>query len=337
MPQEIDVDETLKEYGYSRGKSGGMAGYIVLSLFLLAATAGAAFLGKMWSDEKSKLLKAEQSFQRLSRTLSEMETRNSELSSLLADKQAEVERIKEEWSNQVEDMERDHKEQLQRTYAQMNEIVYDSKKTLTYINDIETRLRDGQAIDREEAKKLVSVVNGLSFLHEQYKKPMSEFRELDRYFKKQLDAIPRGSVSGSSGDNSPQVTVTRTDPAETTGVFKRIFNNKKFREEREAYVQEVGRVQGMAIGRETGRREGKREALTQAQQVVAQAYSRAQGQMNQLALDNNKYLAQLEQLVNSNNQSIADVEEFFTKSKEILKIHGEIMSVEPTKVDSIKP
>ncbi len=41
-------------------------------------------------------------------------------------------------------MKKEHSEQLQRTYAQMNEIIYDSRSTLEYIGDIETRLRSGQ-------------------------------------------------------------------------------------------------------------------------------------------------------------------------------------------------
>ena len=91
-------------------------------------------------------------------------------------------------------MKTQHGEQLQRTYAQMNEIVYDSRKTLSYIGDIETRLRSGQAIDQQEAAKLSSVINGLAFLHQQYSKPLNEFRELDRYFATQLSAIPANAV-----------------------------------------------------------------------------------------------------------------------------------------------
>ncbi|MDF1814159.1 MAG: hypothetical protein P1V20_18280 [Verrucomicrobiales bacterium] len=335
MAEEFDVDETLKEYGYS--KPGGMAGYIILALLLLAATAGAAWLGKLWTDEKAKSLQAEVTFKTMSRRLSEMETRNSELSSLLTDKQAEVERLKDEWTSQVNEMEENHKEQLQRTFAQMNEIVYDSKKTLTYINDIESRLRRGQKMDQEEAKKLAGVVNGLSFLHEQYKKPIAEFRELDRYFQKQLDAIPTNSSGEIIRATSSTAIANRPDPAETTNVIKRILNNRQYKAEREAYLEEKGRAIGVVEGRVTGRQEGKREALTQAQRVVQQAYSRAQAQMNALALDKNKFLAQLDQIVASNNQSDAEVEAFFEKSKEILKIHDQIMNIEPTKLDSIRP
>ncbi|MDF1754523.1 MAG: hypothetical protein P1U89_17195 [Verrucomicrobiales bacterium] len=335
MTENFDVDETLKEYGY--GKTRGKAGYIGLSILLLLATIGTVFMGKLWSDEKAKNLQAEVTFKTMSQRLSEMENRNSELSSQLTDKQSELERVRDEWSNQVAELEESHKEQLQRTFAQMNEIVYDSKKTLTYINDIEVRLRKGQKMDQQEAQKLASVVNGLSFLHEQYKKPIAEFRELDRYFQKQLDTIPRSSGGEVIRSTSATATVSRPDPAETTNVLKKIFNNRQFKAEREAYLEEKGRAQGVVEGRVTGRQEGKREALTQAQQVVKQAYARAQAQMNALALDKNKFLAQLDQLVASNNQSAEEVEAFFQQSKEILKIHDQIMNIEPTKVEQLRP
>ena len=180
-------------------------------------------------------------------------------------------------------------------------------------------------------------MNGLSFLHEQYKKPIAEFRELDRYFQKQLDSIPRDNSSAAARAASSSAVVTRPDPADTTNVIKKILNNRKFRAEREAYLEEKGRAQGVVEGKVTGRQEGKREALIQAQQVVQQAYSRAQAQMNALALDKNRYLAQLDRIVASNKQSDAEVESFFQQSKEILKIHDQIMNIEPTKVDSIRP
>ena len=323
---------------------------MLLSILLGASLGGAAFLGKLWTDEKTKLLQSEQSFKSISRRLSEMETRNSELSSLLTDKQAEIERLRDEWTNQVSTMEKDHKDQLQRTFAQMNEIVYDSKKTLTYISDVETRLRQGQRIDEQEARKLAAVVNGLSFLHEQYKKPIAEFRELDRYFQKQLDNIPQSTtpvtapppaapraVPVSQTSSSPLAIATPPDPAKTTNILKKIFNNKKYKEEREAFIEEKGRSIGVAQGMEVGQKEGKRQALTDAKQKVKQAYTRAQAQMSALELDKTKYLAQLDQLVGSNQKSAEEVEDFFTKSKEILKIHDQIMNIEPTKVPEIQP
>jgi uncharacterized protein YukE len=303
--ESYDPDKALEEYGY--GKSGkGKTVVIVLLLILLLVAVGAAItLGKFWSEEQSRTLTLEQQVKTFMTRAGELENKNAELSSLLADKTSETERLREEWETQISTLKTQHKEQLQRTYAQMNEIVYDSKETLSYIGDIETRLRDGQNIDQEEAARLQSVINGLVFLHEQYKKPLNEFRELDRYFKQQLASLPADSV----------------DPIETTPLGKRIFENKKFKEERNRYFEN----------------EGRRSALSEAQGRVSAAYASAQRQMAGVSLDINQYLSQLDAIVESNEKSAEEVAAFFEKSKEILKIHDRIMSIETPSAPTVKP
>ncbi len=306
MSNDYDPDKVLEAYGYSSGKSTGKTVVIVLlTILLLAAVAGAGFLGKLWSEEQSNALDLENQLRNLTGRLSELENKNSELSSLLADKQTETERIKQEWTSQVETLKKEHMEQLQRTYAQMNEIVYDSRSTLAYIGDIENRLRSGQKINRDEAAKLVGVINGLAFLHQQYGKPLNEFRELDRYFTRQLAAIP----------------ADQPDPRETAPLGRRLFKNKEFKEERDAYVANQGR----------------RSALVEARSTVANAYASAQKQMAKISLDLNQYLTQLQRIVDSNEASAAEVDDFFSKSKEILKIHDKIMNIEPPDVETVRP
>jgi len=299
MSDHYDPDKALEVYGYGKPGKGKTIAIVLLAILFLAAAATAGFLGKLWSEEQSKALTLEQQVKSISSRVSELENKNAELSSLLADKQAETERITEEWSAQVETLKKEHSEQLQRTYSQMNEIVYDSRSTLAYIGDIETRLRAGQKIDKEEVAKLSGVVNGLAFLHQQYAKPLNEFRELDRFFAKQLSTLPANAV----------------DPLETTPLGKRIFKNKEFKEERADYFENQGR----------------RSALVEAQTVVATAYASAQRQMSGISLDVNQYLAQLEQVIASNEAGSAEVDTFFEKSKEILKIHDKIMNIEPVK------
>lgn len=340
MADSFDVDQTLEEYGYPQKTR--IAGYIALSIFLLIAIAAALYLAKLWNDEKSRYLQTQQSFDKLTTEFNEVEIRNATLSGKVADLESEMELLKQEWTSEIADLEAEHKETLQRTYDHMNEIVYDSKKTLSYINDIEGRLRKGQKMNRMEAAKLANIVNGLSFLHEQYKKPIKEFHELDRYFQRQLDAIPASGRSSAISSRVIQATpAVEPDPADTTNLIGKIFQNRKYKAKREAYLEEKGRAEGIARGvvqgRATGVKEGKREALTQARQVVQQAYSRAQKQMNQLQLDKDNYLKQLDQVVEWNNLSVADVEDFFQNSKQILKIHDEIMSVEPTKLKNVRP
>lgn len=300
-----DPDKALEEFGYGKTGKGKTVAIVLLVILLFAAVGSALFIGKLWSEEQSKTLTLENQVKETMLKTSTLENKNAELSSLLADKQTELERMREEWETQVSTLREQHKDQLQRTYGQMNEILYDSKKTLSYIGDIETRLRDGQNLDRDEALQLQNVVNGLAFLHEQYKKPLNEFRELDRYFNQQLAALPS----------------SRVDPIESTPLGKRIFQNKKFKEERARYFQN----------------EGRRSALTEARNRVKSAYASAQRQMEGLSLDLNKYLAQLDAVVESNENSSESVEEFFETSKEILKIHDRIMSIDPPSGGSVKP
>ncbi len=63
------------------------------------------------------------------------------------------------------------------------------------------------------------MINGLAFLHQQYQKPLNEFRELDRYFTRQLSALPANQV----------------DPRETASLGKKLFKGKELKEERDAF------------------------------------------------------------------------------------------------------
>ncbi len=305
MTEEYDPEQALEAYGYGKPGTGKNILIGILVLLLLVSVSAAIYFGRLWSAEQASSLGLRRQMDAVTLQISNLENKNTELSSLLADKQAETDRMREDWSSQVGNLKERQREQLERTYAQMNEIVYDSKTTLSYIGDIESRLRDGQKLDQVEAARLKSVVNGLVFLHEQYKKPLNEFRELNRYFNQQLALLPNESE----------------DPKETNPLAFRIFQNRKFKEEREEFLQS----------------QGKRSALTDAMEAVDQAYSSAQRQMSTVSLDINKYLSELESVVESNETSAESVSQFFAKSKEILKIHDKIMNIEPPKTETVRP
>lgn len=305
MSEETQIDDALSEYGYGRSGKGKTVAIVLLILLLLASLAATVVLGKWWSDEQAKTLEAEQEIASLSASLSEAQNENSELSSLVAEKQSELERLREEWTQQVDTLEEQHQEQLQRSYGQMNEILYDSKKTLAYIGDVETRLRKGQNLAAGEAAKLKGLINGIALLQEKYKKPIHEFRELDRYFSEQLSSLPENAV----------------DPRETAPLGKRIFKKRQLNEERDRYLQQKTR----------------RETIVQARKAANAAYARAQAQMDRISLDNHRYLAKLDEIVASNENRADDIAEFFEKSKEILKIHDKIMSIKPPPEPEVKP
>src|SRR6056297_2434239 len=111
--EDFDPDNTLREYGYGKSGKGKTVAIVVLVAFLLIAAAATIYLGNLWSEEQSKRLTLKSQVDKFSSKISELENKNAELSSLLADKQAETERMREEWSTQVATMEEQHKEQLQ--------------------------------------------------------------------------------------------------------------------------------------------------------------------------------------------------------------------------------
>lgn len=305
MSIDHDQEDPLAAYGYGSSSTGKTVAIVLLSLLLLIALGGAVVLGKLWSDEQAKVLDLEQQTKTFTSLVNDLENKSAELSSQLADKQAEKERIVQEWTAQVEQLKKDHADQLQRTYAQMNEIIYDSRSTLEYIGQIEGRLRSGEKIDRTDAAKLTAVINGLALLHQQYSKPLNEFRELDRYFSQQLASLPSDQV----------------DPRETASLGRKIFKGKELRAERDAYIENQAR----------------RNALVEARKSASAAYASAQKQMAKISLDVNQYLIELQHIVDAREASADEVADFFNKSKEILKIHDKIMSIEPPKVEPIQP
>lgn len=306
MTPLYDAESTLDAYGSGSSSKGKTVAFVLLSLLLVGSAVAAAVLGKLWSDEQVKTLAMNQQLRAITTQVSSLENKNAELSSLLADKQSELDRLREEWSSQVANLEQSHDEQLKRSYAQMNEIVFNSGKTMEYISGMESRLKAGETLSREQASQLSSVVMGIASLHEQYKKPLSEFRELNRYFNEQLAKIPADAV----------------DPMESAPLGKRIFKAKELKEERDQFLSDQGR----------------RSALVEAQDQIGKAYARAQYQMSNLSLDTTRYLKELETITGDQQKSAADIAKFFDETKDVLKIHEEIMKFEPTPpVDPANP
>ncbi len=305
MNIQADNEDLLEEYVKgTHKKKGATIAIVLLTLLMLAAAGAAGFFGWKWSESEKVVLRNERDLQTLNSQVVKLETAKSDLSSQLADKQTELDRVKDEWKTQVASLELEHREHIQRTYAQMDEIVYDSRKTLEYIGSVEDKLKTGKALDAKEAQQLQSVVTGLTFLHQQYEKPIHEFRELERFLADQL-AVPAS-----------------VPPKERYGLMKRMFKNKEFKAEQASFYRE----------------EGQREAFARARNKVSDAYARAQSQMKALQMDSHKFLNELDTIVASNNASVEEVNDFFAKSKEILKIHDRIMNLEPESgLQPIKP
>jgi len=278
------------------------AGVIVLSLLLLLALGACGAIGYFWSLDKGKLLTQENQLRSLQSNLIALEASNADLNGQLVDQRSENERVRSEWDTQVAQLKKEHREQMESTYAQMDNIIHDSRKTLEYIAGVERKLKDGQAISKEEARQLAAIGTGLTFLHKQYEKPIEEFRELEKFLADQLNVA------------------AVVPPTQRGKFFKRMFS-KDYREHEQEYFRD----------------QGKRDAFERSRAKVTEAYSRAQAQMKQLSVQSTDYLDQLQAIVDSNNANAADIENFFDQSREILQIHDRIMNLEPDLPAQIRP
>ena len=310
---EINQDNQTDDDGFFGGEEsaefeepksdGGKVPVIILSVLLLAAGASAGVMGYLWSEEQKKVLEVESQAQEYLEKVGELERQNSGLVTQLNDSREELQKERADRLKEREQLRAEKNRELQAAYARFNEMVYDSRKTIEYIGTVEDKLKAGKALDQEEAEQLRSVVNGLTFLKQQYNKPIQEFRELEGFLSEQL-AAP-----------------TMVPPRERYGLLKRIFS-QDYKREREEFFRE----------------QGQREAFDRARTKVQQAYANAQAQMKSLSLDTDEFLDQLDDIAESNDASAADVDEFFQKSREILKIHDRIMSIEPEKeLQGIRP
>ncbi len=301
-PNEIEKTEFPAEETPSQG-GGGKVAIIILTLLLLAAAGAAGVLGYSWSGEQKKVLAAETRAAELTEKIGDLEREKSSLVSQINDAKAELQQERADRLKEREQLLAEKNEEIQTAYARFNEMVYDSRKTMEYIGSVQDKLRAGKKLDEDEAKQLRSVVNGLGFLKQQYNKPIQEFRELERFLSEQLAA--------------PEM----VPPKERYGLLKRIFS-QDYKRDREEFFKD----------------QGQREAFERARGKVVQAYANAQAQMKQLSLDTDDFLDKLDDIADANDASAADVQAFFDKSKEILKIHDRIMSIEPEKeLQNVRP
>ncbi len=303
MNEATDIEKTEFPAEDPPAKGGGKVAIIILTLLLVAALGAAGTLGYFWSQEQKKALAAETRNKELTEAIDDLKREQSSLESQLADKNAELQQERADRIKERQQLLAEKNEEIQQAYARFNEMVYDSRKTMEYIGSVQDKLRAGKRLDEEEAKQLRAVVNGLGFLKQQYSKPIQEFRELESYLSEQLAA--------------PQM----VPPKERYGLLKRIFS-QDYKQDREAFFKE----------------QGQREAFERARTKVVQAYANAQAQMKQLSLDTDEFLDKLDAIADANEASATDVQQFFDKSKEILKIHDRIMSIEPEKeLQGVRP
>jgi hypothetical protein len=274
-------DEPIESSG--RGGTVALALSILVNLVLLGG-GYVLYKGKTDAETRAVNVQAEMAAQKIAQ-----QQHVAELETNFAD---EMRQVNEEWTARLAEIETSHQRRIAGIYDQVNKIMYEGDETIKYIDTLETKLRGGQTLAREEIETLQMIGAGLGYLHEQYEKPIGEFRELEQFLSSKLDVPP-------------------LPPKEKNKFLARIFS-KKFREEEKSYYQDVGRW----------------EAFESARNEVTYAYGRAQQQMAQVKLNTDKYLGDLQNLMNAKELSAQELDDFFASSRKVLNIHQEIMKLQ---------
>ncbi len=267
----------------------------------------------MWTNSQSELLANKKVISDLSERSQTLERQAASLSNMVAEKQQTIDAMREDWKNEIQRMEEQHSSQLATQLDRMNQIVHNGAETLTYINEIEERLQSGQSIQRQEVNDLIAVVKGLEQLKQQYQKPLNEFRLLDSYFSRQVKA------------SGPRVeTASLIDPKESSSLGRKLFQNRKYKAEREAYFEAKAQAQATAAANAA-----RKSAYSNARSQVKSAYSRAQAQMKAIQLDTAPFLATLESMIDGKVEQTADTERFFKESRKVIEVHEELLKKAP--------
>lgn len=182
--------------------------------------------------------------------------------------------------------------QIATAYKEFENIFDGNKKTIDYINLLETKVKAGQAISKAEVERLAVISTGIGYLQKQYQKPLDQFTELATYFEKQ----------------------SALQPEKPKGNFFRRTFSKSFREaEREFY-----------------REEGMKQAYDQAQTKFTTVYSEAQKQMAAVQLNAGEQVKKLYALIEGKQQAnTEDLSSFFDQARKALRTHQDVLKFEP--------
>ena len=213
--------------------------------------------------------------------------------------QREIQRVNEDWSQQLTAEKKKAQEKLARIYEEVNQIVYSSEDTLKYIDSLESKLHQGKSLSETDVEKLEMLGAGLAYVQKQYAKPIHEFKELDSFLAAQLDA-------------------TAVPPKERYGLFQRMFG-RGYREAVADYHKD----------------EGRREAYGTTREKVLVAYASAQRQMASLASSQSKHLQDLQSVISGNEARAEDLDNFFKNSRKIIDVHQSIMRLQDEQRESL--
>lgn len=211
--------------------------------------------------------------------------------------QKAIQSLNDDFDKKLVSLRQDQRQQMASAYKEFENIFSGNKQTIEYINLLESKVKSGQALSKNEVERLTVITSGISFLQKQYQKPMQEFNALQEYFE-----------SASKRPNEK--------PKSNFGFFKRMFS-KDFREaEKEAL-----------------REEGARRAFTEAQGKFETVYASAQRSMRGVNLDADAQVKKLNELIEDKKVANSeDLTSFFDKARQALRTHQDVLDFEPGEV-----
>ena len=274
----------------------------ILATLFAAAVLGLAGLGyRFWQTNEQHRNTISELKESHARALERLKADSEQV---LAARQAEHERViksmTEDFEKRVDSLRKDQQTKMATAFKEFESIFDGNKKTIDYINALETKVKAGQSVSKAEVEKLAVIATGISFLQKEYQKPFQEFRQLEDFLSK-------------------QAAMSTTKPESNFGFFKRMFN-KEFREAEKEYY----------------RSEGARQAFTAAQGQFSTVYSSAQKKMAAVGLNGDEYVKKLYALIDDKNQANAeDLSKFFDQARQALRTHQDVLDFQPDKVPDL--
>jgi len=198
------------------------------------------------------------------------------------------------WTNEKEELKSRHAERIDAANTQFSELMENGERSLSYINNLESKLRSGRKLETEELEKLGAIASGIEQLRQRYKQPMQEFKELGAFFEDRAN---------------------QNIQAPDTARFKRVRRlfSKDYREQERAYNQQLG----------------QKAAYELALARFTKAYKAAQTRIDEAGRGMSAYSQNIYALIGKKEQSQEDLEAFFSQSRSAIRSHLDIIELDP--------
>jgi hypothetical protein len=212
-----------------------------------------------------------------------------------ASHEAAIKSLTDDFEKKLDALHADQQKKMATAFKEFESIFDGNKKTIDYINALESRVKAGQAVSKAEVEKLAIIATGISFLQKEYQKPFQDFTQLVDYLA-----------------NQASKTTTKAE----AGFFKRLFS----REYRDAQ-------------RDYERNEATRQAFADAQAKFTTVYASAQKRMSEVQTIGDSQVKKLYALLeDKSNANTEDLSKFFDQARQALKTHQDVLDFAPDKL-----